>query len=1062
MIENKLPFNLMRYRSHVFFLFVCLSFSFVQGYSQKVIKGKVTDENGAPLSAVSVIQEGSKTGSSSDDAGNYSITVSKENAVLLFSRVGFFEKKESVSGKTTIDVSLTVRPSPLDEVVVTGLGIKREAKKLGYSAETVKVNEMQQNRTTNFMASLEGKIAGLDVSPPSSGPGASTKIRIRGQSSFAGGGNTPLIVINGLPMDQGVQAADVANGLATDLGDNMQLVNPDDIESMTVLKGATAAAIYGSRAANGALIITTKSGSKNTGLGVEVTSNYASDEVLDFFNFQQEYGQGTNGNRPTSTGTAQQSGQFGWGQRYDGVPTPQFDDVSRPYSPNKNRIKEFFRNGNSFTNTVAVSAGNNKGNFRASFTNQDANGIQPNNSYHKKIFNLGASQNINDKLSISVNINYTNERNVNPPLVGQQGQSMVNFITRMSSTIPLEALKNGAVNADGNEALTSGFGTTLINPYWLMPRVFNKVLRDRFLGTATVRYNFAKWLYLQGRANLDFAVQNNQNNDPTGTAQNPNGAYYDNSKTTYNGSYTTGQSNTKNLNMDFLLGSNQTFGDFSVDLSAGGNLFNVTHRGLNQDVTSFIARDVYTIGNGTVRNQSQTYRERQINSLYAFGEFGWRNMVFVTVTGRNDWFSVLNPKNNSYFYPSVSGSFIFSEVLKGRTNWLNYGKLRASFANVGSENGIDVYNGRLTYGITSLPFGNYSLGVINQGDNPNPNIKPYSVREREVGLELKMFGSRVNLDVAYYQKKTVDQIVRTSNSVASGYNGKLDNVGALMNRGLELMLEVTPIKTPHFTWTSSFNTAMNRTEVLSIAPSINRLEVANWTGGNEFMGWLYYEVGKPINQIAGRSYKRNANGDILLTADGKLQSDGKINLYGGALPIYTGGWNNTFRYKKLSVLVHFDYKAGGKILSSTELNLLRQGHSEASLVGRREGENGVVFPGINETGPNAGKPNTSAVYGQQFYADYRTHQIVDPFIFKSDYIKLRNITVSYDFTSLVNSKFFKGLVLAASVRNAFLLHSHLPNVDPEAVSSSGDTRVGYEAVALPTTRTYGINLNVKF
>lgn len=1019
-------------------------------FAQK-ITGKVTSKNeGINLLGVSVQVKGSTIGTITDATGSYSINASP-NSVLVFSFIGYRSLEVKTENQTTIDIALEEDATSLSEVVVTALGIKKDSKKLGYSAETVKVEEIQKNRTTNIMTSMEGKVAGLDISPPSSGAGSSTKVRLRGQSAFAGANNSPLIVINGLPMDQGARGANGNSSI--DLGDNMQQFNPDDVESMTVLKGATAAAIYGSRAANGAIIITTKNGSKNSGIGVEFTSNYASDEVLDFSNFQQVYGQGQAGKRPQNQGNAITTGQFGWGEKYDGVPTVQFDGVLRPYSPNPNRITEFYRNGQSFTNTIALSGGNAKGSFRASYSNQDALGISPNNDYHKKIFNLGVNQNINDKLSVQVNVNYTNENNNNPPQVGVQGVGTPNFLYRMASSIGLDALKEKAVADNGTERQTSGFQSTLINPYYIMDRQFIKNKRDRFLGTATVKYDIFKWLYIQGRVNMDYGVSFLEQNLPTGVGTSTllNGA-----GTGFNGTYGVNTNTGRQMNMDFLLGGNHDFKDFSVDVSLGGNIYDNANRTFDQSVTDFTVKDLYSIENGITKAQTFGIYREKVNSLYGFAELGYKDMFFLNLTGRNDWFSVLNPQNNSSFYPSVSGSFIFSEVLRN-ISWLNYGKLRGSFADVGSVNGINAFTGLLNYGILQNPFNGYSLGTVNNGTSPNPLLQPFSVSEREIGIELKMFNSRVNLDIAAYDKQTRDQILTVEISNASGYTGTPLNLGSLQNRGMEFMLEVIPVKNSNFTWRSSFNTAINNTKVLSLAPNTNRLIVSSF-GGNEFLGSLVYEVGQPLNQLAAKTYLRNANGDIVLQNNGRLlASTGADVLLGSALPKFTGGWNNTFSYKTLSLLVHIDYKAGGKVLSSTALNGLRQGHTAASLVGR---EGGVVFPGVLADG----QKNTVAVDPQLFYTDYRNLQIADPFLFKSDFIKLRNITLSYDITRLVGSKakFVKGLNLSASCRNVLILKKYLPDLDPEANASSGDFRVGYEQTSLPTTRTYGFNLNVKF
>lgn len=1020
------------------------------------VSGTVADTANQAIANATVTVKGTRKAVTTNAEGKFSINAVRTD-VLVISFIGYATREVPLNGRTNVSITLSATTGEdLDNVIVVALGMKRQAKKLGYSAETVKMDEMKQNRTTNVMGALEGKVAGLDISPPTAGSGASTKIRLRGQSAFAGATNSPLIVVNGLPMDQGARGTEGNNSI--DLGDNMQQLNPDDIESMTVLKGATAAALYGARAANGAIIITTKNGSKAKGLGVEYNLNYSADEVLDLTDFQYEYGQGQGGVRPTTQGQATSTGQFGWGAKLDGVPTVQFDGELRPYVAHRNRIKEFYRTGRSFTNTIAFSGGNGKGSFRASYSNQDVLGITPNNEYHKKIFNLGVNQKLSDQLSVQVNVNYAYERNNNPPQVGVQGDGAPNFLYRMSNSIGLDVLKEKAVTPNGTETQTSGFQSTLINPYFLMPRQFIINKRDRVLGTATVRYDVLKWLYLQGRVNMDYGVTSLERNRPTGTGSS---TPLNQAGTGFNGNYSINNGTGRQMNMDFLLGGNRTFGDISVDLSVGGNIYTVNNRSTTLSVVDFTVRDLYSFENGIIKSdpdnttRQEIYRE-QVNSLYGFAELGYKNMLYVNLTARNDWFTVLNPNNNSYLYPSVSGSFIFSELLKN-SSWLDYGKLRASYADVGSANGIGAYTGLLTYGLMPNTFNGMSLGTISNVNSPNPLLKPFSVKEKEVGVEVKMFNNRVNLDVAAYDKQTKGQIITVAVSNASGYEGTPLNLGALQNRGLEFMLEVIPVRKRDFVWSSSFNTAINSTKVLSLAPGQQRQIVTSFSG-NEFIGSLVYEVGKPLNQLAARTYLRNEKGQIVLTSDGRLQANaGSDVLFGSALPKFTGGWNNTFRYKNLSLLVHIDYKAGGKMLSSTALNGLRQGHTKASLAGR---EGGVKFQGVYADG----SANTKGVDPQTFYTDYRNLQIADPFVFKSDFIKLRNITLTYDLSKVIGDrvKLVKGLLLSASCRNVLIIKKYLPDLDPEAFASSGDNRVGYEQTTLPTTRNYSINLNLKF
>jgi len=941
------------------------------------------------------------------------------------------------------------------------------------------------------MSALEGKIAGLDISPPSAGPASSNKIRIRGQSGFNGTDNGPLLVINGLPISQGANSANGgggADGGSRDGGDNLLMVNPDDVESMTVLKGATAAALYGARASNGAIIITTKSGARNTGIGVEITSGVNVDEVLDLTDFQYEYGQGDNttlngkqvGTRPGVRGiSAVNTGQFGWGEKYDGVPTIQFDGVSRPYSPNQNRVKDFYNTGVTYSNSVAFSSGGPKGSARLSYSDLRAEGITPGNEYRRKILNLGLNQNLGDKLSVVLNVNYTNDNNKNAPQGGIQGQNYYNFLVRQSPVIPLSAYKEHATNAVGAETPVNSFATTVLNPYFYIPREFFIDRGDRLLATAAVKYQFFKWLYLQGRVNANYSATSNEFNNPTGgggfgTANQQ--LYTDATLQYYNGTYNVGQSQNREMNYDFILGGNHTFGNFSMDLGFSGNRRTTLNRGVNAQAQAFLTKDIYSMGNGSVFNQGagfnpQPFSQTQTNSLFGWAELGWKNFLYLNVTGRNDWFSLLNEGYDSYFYPSVSGSFVFSELIKNKFSWLNYGKLRASWADVGQLNNVGFASFDNTYSYSTNKYLNRTIGNANIS-TANPTIKPYSLQEKEIGLELRMFGSKVNVDMAVYHKKTTDQILNVPTDPASGQNNVNQNLATLQNKGFEFLLDVNPVRTRNFSWNSAINAAYNISEVLDLAGQtrITRVDWYNGGASNEFIGKQVYEVGKPIAQIAARTYKTNDKGQILLSSSGQLIDNGVDVLFGSALPTWTGGWNNTFSYKKLSLLVQIDGKAGGKMISGTALNGLRQGHSKASLVGRRDGEEGVVFPGVFETGPNAGLENGSTpaatvpVFGRIFYTDYRGKQIADPFVYKSDYAKLRNITLSYDFSSLIGSgaKFVKGLQLNLSCRNVAIIKKYVPDIDPEQVASSGDDRAGYEAVAIPTTRTWGVNLNVKF
>ncbi len=712
-------------------------------------------------------------------------------------------------------------------------------------------------------------------------------------------------------------------------------------------------------------------------------------------------------------------------------------------------------------NTLALSGGNASTSYRVSFSNQDTKGISPGNTYHKKIFNLGLNSKVTNKLTLQTNINYTHEENNNPPQVGFQGIGFPSFLNRIPLTVAISTLKASVENPDGTILSTNPFNNLLTNPYYLIGRMFNKTKRDRLLGTVSLRYDFTKWLYLQGRVNADFGYNNNEGNNPSNYAPN---APINSATGGWAGSYSVSTGFNKQINSDFLLGTTQKIGKFTIDASVGGNMYTVDNNFSSQSVQDFVVRNIYSIPNGITKSQNYTIGRYQVNSIYAFADFGYKNFLYLNLTDRSDYFSVLTPPKeivadpkNSFNYPSASASFIFSELLPN-VKWLNYGKLRMSYAKVGNANGVAPYSSQLTYSIESQLFGGYSIAnIAGNGNNPNPYIIPYSVTEKEIGLELRTLKSRLNFDIAVYDKRTDDQILPINLSASSGYTGQQVNIAKLKNTGVEVMIDGTPVKNLNFSWNVSLNGSYNISKVLALNPGQTRQLVTFFNGtGGEFIGYLVYDVGKEMNQLVDYTYLRNEKGQVMLNSAGGLQHSKDVVNYGSANYKWIGGITNTFNYKSLSLLIQVDGKFGGKVFSSTALNGLRSGMGKNSLVGR----DGVVFDGVLPDGSQ----NTLSVAPQTFYAQYRSQNIGDPFVFSSDFIKLRNITLTYDLTRFMSNKvkFVKGLTLSAFCRNAALLMKRIPTVDPEAFASTSDSRLGYEAHSEPTTRTLGLNLNVKF
>jgi TonB-linked SusC/RagA family outer membrane protein len=1016
---------------------------------QVVITGKISDENGLPVPGVSVrMKDNPGIGTTSNAEGRYSLNVpDNTTGILVFSSVGYFPEEVPLQNRNVIDITLRAATTALTEVVVTALGIKKESKKLGYSTSTVNTDQITNNRTVNLGNSLQGKVAGVNVTAPAGGPGGTSKIRIRGQSSFKGD-NSPLIIVNGVPINntnfssrQGdTDGTTNRSGSAADGGDGLQSINQDDIESITVLKGSTAAALYGFRAKDGAVVITTKTGQRGTGIGVEFNSNFLADRALDYTDFQYLYGQGEYGKRPQTVGDAQSSGVFSFGEKLDGQPTYQFDGVQRPYVAEKNRIRDFYRTGISWNNSIALSGGNEKGGFRLSFSNMDAMSIVPNSDYHKQILNLGLNYNFTPKLSAQLNANYSNEYNHNPPQIGLQDLNANTTVYTTATSVAMKTLKDGRYDENGYERATSRF-TNRNNPYWVAYDRFEHARRDRIFGNASLRYQFADWLYVQGRIGQDYFTRPYDFNRPTGTRSVAAAA------TGFNGYFYQETLTFRERNLDFLIGANHKMGNFGVDVILGGNSLQQIYTNTSASATNFYIRGLYTIMNGQNKDPQYAYSKKRVNSVYGVAEFSYKNFAFLNVTARNDWFSTLNPQSNSYLYPSVSGSFVLSDALKSRPNWMNYTKIRAAYAEVGGD--TDPYQNNLFYNLNANPLQGQALGYITSDVSPNPNLRPLKVKEAELGLEFKTLNNRISLDLAFYNKKTVDEILNVDISTASGYNKAKVNVGQLRNKGIEALLTVVPVKNQKFTWESSLNFTYNQSEVLALADGQARLKV----GQGDFFGEVWHEVGMPMASLRGIAYKRDAQGRIITSGGTPVQ--GNVQTFGSAIPKYTGGWINTFTIKGFRIFTQVDFKGGHKIISNSNLNFLRHGLSKESLVGR---EGGVLFDGVNADG----SANTTRVEAELFYSSYRSTNNAERFIYDASFIRWRALSVSYDLSRFVNKGFVKNLTISALCNNVLLIKKHLDNLDPEAVNGASDNIQGIETHTLPTTRSYGVNVNLKF
>lgn len=749
------------------------------------ITGKVLDEKNQPLIGVSVKIKGATTGVSTDVDGAFVINA-PENSTLVLSYVGYATKEVAVAGKTTLTISLAPASNNLNEVVVTALGIKKEEKKLGYSVSTVGGEALNKARESNVAMSLEGRVAGLSVSGASGGPGSSAKVLLRGVTSFSA--SSPLYVINGVPMDN-TQRGSASEWGGADYGDGISNINPDDIESMTVLKGQSASALYGSRAANGVILITTKSGKKNSGFGVEYNTNFQFDKPVDNTDFQTTYGQGQLGSsglvgsKPATAAEALATGNLAWGSKMDGSSVIQYDGSTGTYS-NKSNYLDFYRTAPSFTNTVSLTGGGESGSFRLSASDLRANSIVPNSYLDRKTFNFNGSQSVTKKLDINVVANYILENSKNRSSLSD-ATGNPNNVQFLAPNIDQNIL-SPSTTADGKERSWTN-DTYATNPYFAAYNFQNNTQRKRLISSLSAKYNFTKWLFAQARLGYDNINDQRISIEPTGTAYRSD-----------NGSMTQYNTQTNEFNADVLInGNHEIVKDWlSVDLSLGGNIRKSNYGGTQIGGTGgFIIPYFYSLTNFASRTSGYVtnYSNNQVNSAYYSSDFSIKDFLVLSTTGRYDEYSsISNSVGRGIFSPSVSGSFIFSDLYHMKN--VDIGKIRLSYAQTSGE--ATPYANAVYYSVNNsingVPAGSFSTQL------PNLYLKPYTLREFEAGAEMKFWGDRLGFDASFFARKTKNEIINTTIDPSAGYNNYFVATGSTQNRGLEIEIHGTPVKTSVF------------------------------------------------------------------------------------------------------------------------------------------------------------------------------------------------------------------------------------------------------------------------
>lgn len=1088
----------MKQQYQVLSVMVMLVLASFSALAQRTVTGKIVDNQGVSMPGVNVIVKGTSAGTTSDSEGAYSIAVPNDEAILVYSFIGYASQEAPVGSRTSIDITLEEDVAQLSEVVVTALGIERSTKALQYSVSEVNGENFTKAREMNLGAQLAGRVAGVNVTKPASGPAGSTRIVIRGNKSL-GGQNQPLYVIDGVPMDNSnYGSAGIWGG--RDQGDGLTSINPDDIESITVLKGANASALYGSRGGNGVVNITTKRGKAGKALGIDFNTNYVVETILDVREIQKKYGTGVYVD-PTNDGVAngvatkpgnlQQAFDWGddsWGPAFDGSPVLNFDGVTRPYSYAGDNWKRFYRNGQTWTNSLAISGGNEKQTFRLSLADLRNKSIIPNSGFDRTNVTLSANGKYAEKLTVNARIMYSHEAAKNRPQLSDSPGNAPQALWRLPGNINVEDLK-GDPNKLG--AIPEGVDPTLLtiyaqgaanpkfagqellpaannwgqNPYWSAYQLRADDTRDRVNGSVQLKYDFTPWLYVSGRGAVDWFTRKAFGLSAEGTGYDLVGGI--------------NQADVVNWETNFegLLGFNKTFGKFNVNAFVGANRMRRAYEYIQGSGTGFNVQFFPSMNNTKQRTYNYDFNESGINSWFASAEISFNEYLYLTATTRTDHFSVLNPGNNTITYPSVGAGFVFSDAFSGLPNWLSFGKLRASWAQSGIVN-IGPYSSNLTYSLYGFTHQGYSLGSFSQnmgtgGTIPNPALVPALSTEVEGGFDLRFLNNRLGLDFTYYHQKTTDDIIGQSISMASGFGATSINVGELENKGFEIALTGTPVR-GELTWDVSFNIAQNKNKVIEILPGTTEYVPDGFASEPRTRNAMIKQiVGYPFGEITGRTQEVDPQGRPVFGTNGSPIATTTFVPLGNGIAKATGGINNNFTWKGVNLSFLIDFRIGGKIFSGTNNRLAQWGLSEQSLQGR-EGEEPLRITGVTRTG--AGTAESPYVYtevdreltpheARNYWNNVggETTGITSMWIYDGSFGKLRQLTLGYNLPSKLLAKTpFKTVNVSFVARNLAILWKNIPNVDPESAYSNQAGAQGLEYFAMPTTRSWGFNLGIGF
>lgn len=1050
--------------------------------SQQTITGKVINENGDPLPFVEVVLEGKAIGTTTNEQGNYIIEVPERTGVLIFKSLGFAENRFAFNGESTVNVVLQEGTLDLNEVVLTALGLKRETKELGYVVQSLDAKGVTEVKSVNFLDNLTGKLAGVTINQGPTGVGSSSRISIRGEASFSN--NNPLFVVDGVPINNNTVfnfTNEAAAGFQeVDFGNGAMEVNPDDIAEVSVLKGPSAAALYGTRAANGVIVIETKNGANSKGLGISYNTSFFVDSAFRLPDFQNEYGQGQAGVFEFVDGLGGGTSDnitYSWGPRLDvGNLIPQFDSpvtladgtvvrggdtalysglaiTPTPFVSHPDNLKDFYKTGTTFINNLAISTGFDKGSFRLSFTDLRSESIIPGVNLDRQTVAARLNFNPFDKLTINSSISYVNSQSDNRPSNGY-GSENVNYslVAWGPRSLNIDSLRDyWQPGLEGIQQYSFNY-TFFDNPFFILFENRNSFNRDRVFGNVSARYDITDHLSVAVRSGMDYSSEQRRLRRAFSSNRFQNGGYAE-----HNVLY-------REINTDFLLNYTNQFGDFAFDVSFGGNRLDQKAFTSQSQTTSLAQPGIFRLSNAASPVEVFEFESnKRINSLYGFAKLGYKDFLFLDVTGRNDWSSALatpfSVDNVSFFYPSVSTSFILSEVVD-LPDVVSFAKLRASWAQVGNDTNPYQTSGAF---IAQTPF-NGQPTFSDQNVIANPNLRPEQTSSVEVGADLRFFGDRLNLDVSYYNALTEDQIISLPIGIASGFTQQVVNGGKVRAKGLEVILNAKPISNQDFSWNATLNFSRSRTTVEDLPQDDGRLTLAFsriYDSQNQTV-FLQVEEGGRIGDLYGTGYLKNENGDFILTDEGRYIPDNTLQKLGNYNPDFMLGFNNQFRFKNWDLGFLFDWRQGGIIVSRTRA-LGNVGGQLAETAFRPD--EGIIAEGVVNTG-TAENPvyveNTTAVTAESYYRQFYDRNHEENNVYDASFLKLRQFSVGYTFDDLQFLNQDATLRLSLIGRNLFAITEN-PHFDPEQFAVQGQGFVsGVEDMSYATTRSIGIKAGFNF